>query len=301
MGKRAADDPRNTLVEHFFRLIREIRPKFFLMENVPGLIAPSSRPTIIDALERTEGYTIIGPLIVDAHDLGAATRRKRVVVLGYDPRHFEPITESDLSDLRSSESHTVRDAISDLPEPDDSAARAYKKLSKLPTYAVRARRLPKPGLGSAQARTLMKKGLVTGLQSTKHTDDVTVRFSCVLAGNTDEVSRCRRLAWNEPSPTLRAGTGPDRGSFQAIRPLHPTKNRVISVREGARLQGFPDWFVFHETKWHSFRMIGNSVSPIAAERLLSFIRGRMKVSTECDGSAGRSDGSGSNPSTSTAT
>ncbi|MFX7922723.1 DNA cytosine methyltransferase, partial [Acinetobacter baumannii] len=62
-------------------------------------------------------------------------------------------------------------------------------------------------------------------------------------------------------PTLRAGTGPERGSYQAVRPIHPTSPRVITPREASRLQGFPDWFQFHPTKWHSFRQIGNSVSP----------------------------------------
>ncbi|KAA1337570.1 DNA cytosine methyltransferase, partial [Escherichia coli] len=72
-------------------------------------------------------------------------------------------------------------------------------------------------------------------------------------------------------PTLRAGTGADKGSHQAVRPLHPDSGRVITVREAARLQGFPDWFCFHPTKWHSFRMIGNSVSPIVSKAILSKI------------------------------
>jgi DNA (cytosine-5)-methyltransferase 1 len=46
---------------------------------------------------------------------------------------------------------------------------------------------------------------------------------------------------------------------------------VITIREAARLQGFPDWFDFHETKWHSFRMIGNSVSPIMAQAMLDLV------------------------------
>ncbi|MCW0137280.1 DNA cytosine methyltransferase [Escherichia coli] len=58
--------------------------------------------------------------------------------------------------------------------------------------------------------------------------------------------------WDGLCPTLRAGTGSDKGSHQAVRPLHPEEGRVITVREAARLQGFLDWFVFHHTKWHSF-------------------------------------------------
>ena len=60
----------------------------------------------------------------------------------------------------------------------------------------------------------------------------------------DPVSKSRRLNSNGFCPTLRAGTGSDKGSYQAVRPLHPTENRVITPREAARLQGFPDWFQF---------------------------------------------------------
>jgi DNA (cytosine-5)-methyltransferase 1 len=74
---------------------------------------------------------------------------------------------------------------------------------------------------------------------------------------------------------LRAGTGSDHGSYQSVRPIHPAEPRVITVREAARLQGFPDRFRFHPTVWHSFRMIGNSVSPIMAQAIFSLIGDRM--------------------------
>ena len=91
-------------------------------------------------------------------------------------------------------------------------------------------------------------------------------------GEVDSVSKSYRLKYKGFCPTLRAGTGSDKGSYQAVRPLHPTENRVITPREAARLQGFPDWFQFHSTKWHSFRQIGNSVSPILAEHILRVVK-----------------------------
>src|SRR5690606_13015912 len=106
--------------------------------------------------------------------------------------------------------------------------------------------------------------LVSGFLGTKHTDEVRERFRRLGPGETDSVSRCVRLNPDGLCPTLRAGTGPDRGSYQALRPVHPYSPRVITPREAARLQGFPDWFLFHPTKWHSFRQIGNSVSPLLA-------------------------------------
>jgi DNA (cytosine-5)-methyltransferase 1 len=92
----------------------------------------------------------------------------------------------------------------------------------------------------------------------------------------DKIGRHPRLAWGGQCPTLRAGTGADRGSYQSVRPIHPSENRVITVREAARLQGFPDSHLFHPTVWHSFRMIGNSVSPIIAKAVFQAIRSKVE-------------------------
>jgi DNA (cytosine-5)-methyltransferase 1 len=91
----------------------------------------------------------------------------------------------------------------------------------------------------------------------------------------EKVGRHPRLKLGGLCPTLRAGTGFDLGSFQSVRPIHPRQHRVITVREAARLQGFPDEHVFHPTVWHSFRMIGNSVSPMMARAIFEAIRDRL--------------------------
>lgn len=276
MGRRDALDPRNELVAHFFRLVSEIKPKFFIMENVPGIIAGKSRKALEDLLGKISGYTVIGPVAVDAHQLGAATKRKRIVVVGYKPAYFEAISEADIRALNVQKQFSVRDAISDLPSPKKEGEGKYRRSSVLSEYAGRCRQAPPLGLGSKEGRLRLRKGIVSGLAPTEHASDVVKRFSLLMQGETDSVSRFPRLDWNKPSPTLRAGTGSDRGSHQAARPLHPEQDRVITVREAARLQGFPDWFDFHSTKWHSFRMIGNSVSPIMAEALLRLVKSKMK-------------------------
>jgi DNA (cytosine-5)-methyltransferase 1 len=276
IGKRDTTDPRNALLRHFFRIVAAVRPKFFLMENVPGLIAGEAKTTFEKAVAVLDGYKVVGPICLDAHDLGAPTRRKRIVVLGYDPSRVEPITEADIGSLSASVKLTVRDAIADLPEPTAAATGPYRKVKTLSQYAKRARTPPKQGLGSAASRKRIIGGQVNGIPTTRHSSTVIERFKLVPQGKTDDVSRCARLKWDAAAPTLRAGTGPDKGSFQSVRPLHPSCPRVITIREAARLQGFPDWFDFHETKWHSFRMIGNSVSPIMAEVLLAFIATKIK-------------------------
>ncbi|MER2539045.1 MAG: DNA cytosine methyltransferase, partial [Azonexus sp.] len=116
-----------------------------------------------------------------------------------------------------------------------------------------------------------EKGLVSGCMGTKHTDEVKKRYAALGYGQQDLTSKATRLDPNGYCPTLRAGTAKDKGSYQAVRPIHYKSPRVITPREAARLQGFPDWFVFHRTKWHSFRQIGNSVSPIVSEAILNVI------------------------------
>jgi DNA (cytosine-5)-methyltransferase 1 len=136
-------------------------------------------------------------------------------------------------------------------------------------YVARLTDLIPAGVGDAKAITrLQRSGEVSGCLGTRHLPDVIDRFAALGPGQKDAISKAVRLDPNGFCPTLRAGTGKEKGSFQAIRPIHHLLPRVITPREAARLQGFPDWFTFHPTKWHSFRQIGNSVSPIVAESVL---------------------------------
>jgi DNA (cytosine-5)-methyltransferase 1 len=79
------------------------------------------------------------------------------------------------------------------------------------------------------------------------------------------------------SNTLRAGTDSARGAFTSPRPIHFEKPRCVTVREMARLHGFPDWFRFHETKWHGARQIGNAVVPPLARAVAAEILKSMSV------------------------
>jgi DNA (cytosine-5)-methyltransferase 1 len=103
--------------------------------------------------------------------------------------------------------------------------------------------------------------MLTSCRRTTHTAETRARFGRLANGAADPISRLFRLHPHGISRTLRAGSGYDRGSFTAPRPVHPFLPRVISVREAARLHGYPDWFRFHTSKWHGFRQVGNSVPP----------------------------------------
>ena len=277
IGRRDLSDPRNRLIWHFSRVVKELQPRFFIMENVPGLLLGDVRESLDAALSHLSEFEIVGPVVIDAHDFGAATNRERVVIVGYKKDYVSKISSDDLLNAKKRKKYSVRDAITDLPEPRNSEWVPYKKREdeELSSYAKRARSVPATDLGSTESRLRLQRNEVSGVQRTAHTPEVVERFREIEPGRTDAVSRCPRLQWNEAAPTLRAGTGPDKGSYQSIRPIHPTADRVITVREAARLQGFPDWFQFDATKWHSFRMIGNSVSPMMAAAILTMARSRL--------------------------
>jgi DNA (cytosine-5)-methyltransferase 1 len=279
IGKRNASDPRNGLLLHFARLVRELEPKYFVMENVAGLTSGDAAKTLQAFINkaRNAGYSVVEPVqVLDASDFGVPQRRRRVLVLGHRsdlpaPRYPKPLSATD----KGYAPPTVWDAIGDLPNVDRckyllqtdvyrgtlSEATLYSSVlrGETPDPADKSRRKPRqqPGL--------------SGCLRTKHSGSTISRFKSTPPGTSEAISRFYRLSKNGLSSTLRAGTGPSNGSFMAARPIHPTKPRCITVREAARLHSFPDWFQFHATKWHGFRQIGNSVPPLLARSVAASV------------------------------
>lgn len=280
IGRQSCTDERRDLIGHFFRLVAAIQPNFFVMENVRGLGFPSNRQVLYDALDLVGGrYVILGPMMLDAAEFGAPTSRKRLFVFGVDPSDWDVPKLADLEAAKEPPL-TVRDAIHDLVAArsvgTDSDGRdwwRYDDRHRISVYAEAARSLPPSGMGVGAI-----PGQFSGHSKVRHTESVARRFGTVPMGQKDPIGKHCRLDWQAQAPTLRAGTGSDRGSYQSVRPIHPDEDRVITPREAARLQGFPDWFTFHPTVWHSFRMIGNSVSPFVSRAVLSWIAGqRLKA------------------------
>lgn len=282
MGKQDIDDKRNQLVGRFFQQVGLLRPSFFIMENVEGLLDEKFTDVVDDAMALIPpAYTVLKPMRINASLLGAPTERYRVIIVGYLKDEMASLTAEDFSPRPKRSSVTVWDAISDLPSPvhgelgDGFRWNKYRRSTDLSEYQVQMRKEPTSLVGWGPAVDRLKKGELSGVDPTMHTPAIRKRFAKVAEGETDPVSRYPRLKKDGLCPTLRAGTGADRGSFQAARPIHPTEHRVITVREAARLQGFPDAFVFHPTLWHSFRMIGNSVPPLVGNFILERIKEKL--------------------------
>lgn len=111
------------------------------------------------------------------------------------------------------------------------------------------------------------RSILTSSARTGHTEISRRRFSETHPGTVEPISRFYRLNSEGVSNTLRAGTDGARGAFTSPRPIHYRFDRCVTVREMARLHGFPDWFRFNVTKWHGARQIGNAVPPPMARAI----------------------------------
>ncbi len=266
MGKRALDDPRNQLVYHYMRLVRELKPKYFVFENVKGLTVGKHRHFLQEIIEAFQGggYNVVTDYkVLNAVDYGVPQDRRRLFLLGAKqglplPAYPQPLKAKT----------TVWSAIGDIPNAElfpelwrrDWTEIEYGKSS---SYAAILRGVEEDPENFGYPRRCDGK-LLTSSLLTAHTPASRCRFAKTPPDEVEPISRFKKLAKDGICNTLRAGTASDRGAYTSPRPIHPLYPRVITVREGARLHSYPDWFRFHVTKWHGFRQIGNSVPPLLA-------------------------------------
>jgi DNA (cytosine-5)-methyltransferase 1 len=268
-GVRNAADERNDQVMQFVRLVTEIRPRVFCLENVAGLLESAFEGLRREMFARLEaaGYRLTGiGGCVDAQDFGVPQRRRRLLVLGSRSGSRPPRLHP------AGPGVTVGDALRGLPDittyhallRDDEAPWAEGKrpvrVREVGRYAATLAGLRQDPDDHGHPRQWLPH-LLTGSRRTVHHPQTVQRFARTTPGSVEKKSRLYRLDPAAVAHTLRAGTGSDRGSHTSPRPIHPTKSRVITVREAARLHGYPDWFRFHTTNWHGHRQIGNSVPP----------------------------------------
>jgi len=282
MGHQDRSDRRNDLFSHFFRLVAETRPKFFIAENVLGILSEKYADVRARGLAKVpRGYVLLDPIRVTASDFGVPTRRTRVFFMGYRKDAIDDISSATFA-VKKGDDVTVEEALRGLPvfidpewQSESQGWRRVREVIQTPFLKKLSGRIPVEVGDQTAVDLYFEKSKVSGCLGTIHAANVIARFKRLEPGEQDLVSKAVKLDPKGLCPTLRAGTGSDRGSYQAVRPIHHREARVITPREAARLQGFPDWYSFHHTKWHSFRQIGNSVSPIVAEALLKKFAARL--------------------------
>jgi len=277
IGQRALDDPRNSLVRDFVRIVCELDASYFVFENVKGLTVGKHRKFLDEliALFKTRGYEVRLPWkVLDAADFGVPQHRERLILMGAKkglslPTYPSPICNP--ADTRKPNPELpmgpdARAALGDLPdaeqfadlnETDEVATEAWGEASQ---YGREMRCLENDAWHFGYVR-MWAPGVLTSSARTGHTEISRRRFAETSPGTVEPISRFYKLSPNGLSNTLRAGTDGARGAFTSPRPIHYLYPRCVTVREMARLHGFPDWFRLHETKWHGARQIGNAVPP----------------------------------------
>ena len=274
MGLRDTDDPRNSLVDQFARLVAELQPKAFVMENVPGMLRGNARCVLDRAIAffRCAGYRITQPIrVLDAADFGVPQMRKRLFVIGLR----EDISGTILYPGGPAPGQpcrpTVWEAIADLPtvEHREELFRQndvdYDKQPVSPYAQVARGALDDPSDLSLPREWSGVR--CTGCLRVRHTPRAAALYAATPPGQMVPGHKLPRLDPDGVCPTLRAGSDSTHGSYTAPRPIHPFESRCITSREAARLHGFPDWFGFYPLKWHAYRQIGNAVCPQVARAI----------------------------------
>ncbi len=238
-GKQGgAADSRSDLLFDCTRIIKEIGPAAFMIENVPNLLTFVDGKLLKSALAplKRAGYLMRAEIVV-ATDYGVAQSRKRLVVLGFrelDSVLFPEATHG----AGGAQMRTARDAIGDLPDAGE--------------------------FGECG---------VHNHEPTVHSADMIDRFRRLEPGKRERGSFHDRLHPDRPSYTLRAGSG----NFSPLRPVHYLYDRVITARESARIQGFGDEFIWPDTipRLQQYRQIGNAVPPPLAAAFASTMGAQM--------------------------
>ncbi len=287
IGHRMLDDPRNQLVRQFVRLVADLDAKYFVFENVKGLTVGNHRKflNLLISEFQERGYAVSKPWrVLNAKHYGVPQHRERLFLLGAKaglPLPEYPATMTDSQpDLFSSGSvrpvPTCRDALDDLPDIERFEELMTVDSVRVENWSPRSEFAREMHCVAEDCWHLgyprrWDSTLLTSSMRTAHTDISRRRFRKTPHGEVEPISRFFKLAPDGQSNTLRAGTDSARGAFTSPRPIHYKYERCISVREMARLHGYPDWFRFHVTKWHGARQIGNSVPPPLARAVASSI------------------------------
>lgn len=294
IGRRAFDDPRNSLVRDFLRIVKELDASYFVFENVKGLTVGKHKAFLEELIAAAgeAGYDVrLRWQVLDAADFGTPQHRQRLFLLGgkrglpvpnYPEKQTTPADKLARSDDALPFGPSAKDALADLPDADD-----FKTLMQTDEVRTSAWRAPSDYAKEMRCLTNgawhfgyvrgWKPGILTSSARTEHTAISKRRFKETLPGRVEPISRFYKLAPTGLSNTLRAGTDAARGAFTSPRPIHYEYPRCVTVREMARLHGYPDWFRFHETKWHGARQIGNSVPPPLARAVANQVINALGV------------------------
>lgn len=258
------DDPRNYLFKHYFNVVKKVRPRVFVMENVKGMktmqkgrifeeiISSFSDETLLEGKPYSIFYRI-----VKAVDFGIPQKRERLIIIGSTIKNidFDSIWDYTIQEIKKEypsyfDKVTIQDAIGNLgptttdgdidnPSPETDYERFLTCDSKLLHNHTKTKH-------SKLAIDRMKK-----IDNGENYTTLDEKINSVHSGSYG------RLCWHEQAPTITTRFDTPAGG----RFIHPDENRTLTPREAARIQSFPDDFVFYGNRTSICKQIGNAVPP----------------------------------------
>ncbi|MEM7727004.1 MAG: DNA cytosine methyltransferase [Cyanobacteria bacterium P01_A01_bin.45] len=263
-GKQNLDDERSQLILKFIKLVVELNPSMFVMENVPAIESKKFSHITGNAVALAQEHYTISKWLLTASDYGVPQKRQRAIWVGcsenvsLNQKRYEYQTNI-LDELaipdKSNQKFTVKDAISDLSNIPINSQTDVWEINHKGEYA---RYLE--DVFHSQSERQKSSSNISGLRATVHKVETQQKYAATIPGEKEPTTWCYKLTEEGFSPTLRAGSG----NRTAARPIHYQQPRVITVREAARLHSYPDWFEFGESKLAAHKAIGNSVPPLLA-------------------------------------
>jgi len=280
VGKRLIDDPRGKLFQEYYRVLKEFNPKFFLFENVKGLLSMQGGEllkTIISLFESL-GYKVQYKLL-NAADYGAPQIRERVVIIGSKLKtnfeypeitHYNPEEKPDLFNKKLKPYLTLEEAISDLP--------FIKSNEESFEYSSKPQN---------DFQKFMRKNAPTKLMdhnSPNNNENLVKIMELLPDGGTPEdlpeelrptsgfKNTYCRLWWKRPATTITRNLSTPSSS----RCIHPKAPRPLTTREGARIQCFPDDYQFFGSRGDRNLQIGNAVPTFLSNAVAKAILDNFK-------------------------
>lgn len=277
------NDYRNYLFESYLKVVERYKPKVFVFENVPGILSakPNGR-NIIETIQESfnnAGYQVLDSLknaIIDFTDYGVPQNRKRIIIFAIrkdiygDNNSLELVKKFYLKYLpkyKVSKKTTVRDAIGDLPK-----LYPLKQDEKYDGKRI-SNSLPEPFIPNHIARWHSERDRKIFKLLTEDIEKKQFKYISIEAlkelyteytGHKSNIHKYHVIRWDEPSNLIPAHLYKD-----GLRHIHPDSKqlRTITVREAARLQTFPDDYIFYGSNTELYKMIGNAVPPLFAKYL----------------------------------
>ena len=279
VGKRLIDDPRGQLFQEYYRVLEELNPKVFLFENVKGLLSMQKGELLktILSLFKSLGYEVKYKVLNSA-DYGVPQIRERVIIIGTKLKkdfEYPKVTHSNtninnLFDQELKPYLSLSEAISDLPFIK-SNEEGFEYSSEAQNNFQKLMRLNAP-------KKLMDHN------APKNNDKLIKLMECLPDGGTpqDIPEELRpksgfkntycRLWWERPAPTITRNLSTPSSS----RCIHPKAPRPLTTREGARIQCFPDNYIFYGSRSSKNLQIGNAVPTFLSIALKDSIKQHLK-------------------------